>query len=55
MHARGSLQYQDHPEFGRIVVLHSPMRFEGAALRALEPSRALGADTEAVLKERQKN
>jgi len=55
MHARGSLQYQDHPEFGRIVVLHSPMRFEGAALRVLEPSRALGADTEAVLKERQKN
>ena len=28
MHARGSLQWQDHPELGRIVVQHSPLRFE---------------------------
>jgi formyl-CoA transferase len=49
MHARGALQWQDHPEFGRIVVPHSPLRFAGAPLRPLEPSHALGADTHAVL------
>ncbi len=52
MHERGALQWQDHPEFGRIVVPHSPLRFDGTELRPLEPSRALGADTEAVLRER---
>src|SRR3546814_14271869 len=30
MHARGSLQRIDHPELGRIVVPHSPLRFEGS-------------------------
>ncbi len=49
MHERGALQYQDHPELGRIVVQHSPLRFAGDPLRPLEPSRALGADTDAVL------
>lgn len=52
MHARGSLQWQDHPEFGRIVVPHSPLRFAGSTLRTLEPSHPLGADTHAVLGER---
>ena len=49
MHERGSLQWQDHPELGRIVVQHSPMRFAGDAPRTLDPSRTLGADTDAVL------
>lgn len=52
MHARGSLQWQDHPELGRIVVQHSPLRYAGVPRRMLEPSRALGADTQAVLRER---
>lgn len=52
MHARGALQWQNHPEFGRIVVPHSPLRFAGTPLRPLEPSHALGADTHAVLHER---
>jgi len=52
MHARGSLQWQDHPEFGRIVVPHSPLRFAGAPLRRLEPSHPLGADTQATLQDR---
>ena len=52
MHARGALQWQNHPELGRIVVPHSPLRFAGVTPRALEPSRALGADTEQVLRER---
>ena len=52
MHERGSLQWQDHPELGRIVVQHSPLRFAGDPLRELEPSRKLGADTDALLQER---
>ena len=51
MHARGSLQWQDHPELGRIVIMHSPMRYAGADPVALEPSRALGADTDRILAE----
>jgi CoA:oxalate CoA-transferase len=51
MHARGTLQWQNHPEFGRIVVPHSPLRYVGVTPRALEPSRILGADTEAVLRD----
>ena len=49
MHARGALQWQDHPELGRIVVPHSPLRFAGTEQRPLEPSRPLGADADAVL------
>ena len=49
MHERGALQYQDHPELGRIVVQHSPLRFTGSEPRELQPSRTLGADTDAVL------
>ena len=52
MHARGALQWQDHPEFGRIVVPHSPLRFDGVPLASLEPSHPLGADTAQVLRER---
>ena len=49
MHERRSLQWQDHPELGRIVVQHSPLRFHGSELRPLDPSRALGADADRVL------
>lgn len=52
MHARGALTHIDHPEFGRIVVQQSPLRYDGVPNRELEPSRPLGADTESVLKER---
>jgi formyl-CoA transferase len=51
MHERGALQWQDHPDLGRIVVQHSPLRFLGSELRPLEPSHALGADAEAILSE----
>ncbi|HYZ61484.1 MAG TPA: CoA transferase [Acetobacteraceae bacterium] len=51
LHARGMLQWQDHPELGRIVVQHSPLRFDGDPQRPLEPSRTLGADTGRVLEE----
>ena len=52
MHARGALARIEHPEFGNIVVQRSPLRYEGATEVPLEPSHALGADTEAVLRER---
>lgn len=48
MHARGSLQWIDHPELGRVVLPHSPMRYEGSAMVALQPAHALGADADAV-------
>ena len=51
MHARGSLQFIDHPEFGRIVVSHSPMRYDGTPLLPLQPSPRLGADTASVLRD----
>ncbi|HKT72252.1 MAG TPA: CoA transferase [Steroidobacteraceae bacterium] len=51
MHARGALQWQDHPQLGRIVVQHSPMRYVGAKRRVLRPSGELSADTVAVLTE----
>jgi formyl-CoA transferase len=52
LHARGALQRQDHPDYGQIVVQHSPIRFANVPLRALEPSRRLGADTERMLADR---
>jgi formyl-CoA transferase len=52
MHARGSLQRIDHPELGRIVVPHSPLRFEGSPLIPLDPSHALGSDTGEILEKR---
>ena len=51
MHARGSLQWIDHPELGRIVVQHSPLVFEGTPRRAIEPSQPLGAGNAAVFGE----
>jgi formyl-CoA transferase len=52
LHARGMLQWQDHPELGRIIVQHSPLRFAGDPPRPLEPSHTLGADTDRVLEDR---
>lgn len=49
---RGMLQEQDHPSLGKIVVPHSPLRFVNEDLRPLEPSHALGADTDTILSER---
>ena len=51
MHARGSLQWIDHPEYGRIVVSHSPMRYDGTPLAALRPSSSLGAENRQVFGE----
>jgi len=48
MHARGSLQWIDHPELGRVALPHSPLVFEGTARRPIEPSLPLGASNDAV-------
>jgi len=51
MHARGSLQWVDHPELGRVVLPHSPLVFEGTERLPLQPSDRLGASNKAVLGE----
>jgi formyl-CoA transferase len=50
MHARGTLQWIDHPKYGRIVVQQSPLQYDGVPPFPLQPSHELGADTEAVLR-----
>ncbi len=51
MHARGSLQWIEHPELGRVVLPHSPLVFEGTERRAIEPSLPLGACNQQVFGE----
>lgn len=48
MHARGSLQWIDHPELGRVVLPHSPLVFEGSDRLPIEPSKPLGSGNGAV-------
>jgi crotonobetainyl-CoA:carnitine CoA-transferase CaiB-like acyl-CoA transferase len=43
------LQWIDHPEFGRIAVQASPMRYNGAPQLPHRPSARLGANTSDVL------
>jgi formyl-CoA transferase len=42
LHERGALALLHHPQLGDVVVPHSPLRYRGSALAALEPSPALG-------------
>ena len=51
MHERGALQYQEHPEFGRIIVQQTPIRFDGLTPMQIAPSHKLGEDTRLVLGE----
>lgn len=48
MHARGSLQWVNHPELGRVVLPHSPLVFEGAERLPIQPSLPLGASNQSV-------
>lgn len=48
MHARGSLQWMDHPQFGRVCLQHSPIRMEDTPLLPLRPSGRLGEDNAEV-------
>lgn len=49
MHARGALQYQDHPEYGRIIVQQTPIRFTDLDPMSIPPSHKLGQDACEVL------
>jgi crotonobetainyl-CoA:carnitine CoA-transferase CaiB-like acyl-CoA transferase len=49
MHARGMLQWLEHPQFGRIVIPDSPIRIHGADRLPAVVSSRLGADTDEVL------
>ncbi len=51
MHARGSLQWIDHPQMGRVVLPGSPLVFEGTPRRPIAPSLPLGASNDAVFGE----
>ncbi|MBV9783795.1 MAG: CoA transferase, partial [Acidisphaera sp.] len=48
MHARGALQWTEHPLYGRVVLPNSPLRFAGAPPMPLEPSGELGRDNAAI-------
>jgi formyl-CoA transferase len=48
MHARGSLQWIDHPELGRVVLPHSPLTYEGAERLPIQPSLPLGASNDDI-------
>ena len=51
MHARGMLEWIDHPQFGRIVVPNSPLRIHGADSVPSVPSPKLGQHNHEVLTE----
>jgi CoA:oxalate CoA-transferase len=51
MHARGSLQWIDHPELGRVVLPHSPLVFDGTQRRPVEPSLPLSAGNDEVIRD----
>jgi CoA:oxalate CoA-transferase len=51
MHERKSLQWMEHPQYGRIVMPHSPIRHESAPLIPLRSSEPLGASNHAVYEE----
>jgi len=49
MHERGMLEWIDHPQFGRIVVPGSPIRYHDADRLPAVASARLGQDTDEVL------
>src|SRR5690606_15023668 len=51
MHERGFLNWIEHPQFGRIAIADSPIRYHGADRVPPAASSPLGADTEDVVRE----
>jgi CoA:oxalate CoA-transferase len=49
MHARGTLQEIEHPEYGPLTVFAGPIHYQDAPPPALTPSGRLGTDNFAVL------
>ncbi len=48
LHERGSLQWVDHPQLGRIVVMGSPIRFAGSESLDFKSSVSVGGNNEEV-------
>lgn len=49
MHARGSLQYVDHPDLGRVVLPHTPLNIDGVPRLPIQPSLPVGACNEMIV------
>lgn len=52
MHARGMLEWSDHPRLGRVVLPNSPLRLHGVEQAPAQPSPTLGEHNFEVLRER---
>jgi crotonobetainyl-CoA:carnitine CoA-transferase CaiB-like acyl-CoA transferase len=48
LHERGMLQHVEHPEYGPMILPHSPLRFEGLTPSGLSPSPRLGEGRDAL-------
>lgn len=48
LRARGMIRDIDHPEYGRLVVMNSPIHYGGLKQPAYRASGAMGADIEAI-------
>ena len=48
LHARGALEWIDHPMYGRLALPRSALRFHGQETVELRPSGELGRDNDAV-------
>lgn len=48
MHSRRALEWVDHPEYGRVCLPNSALRFDGVEPMQLQPSAPLGHDNHAV-------
>ncbi|MGO4833981.1 CoA transferase, partial [Rhizobiaceae sp. 2RAB30] len=48
LHERGSLEWVDHPIYGRVALMRSPLRFHGQSQVELKPSGELGRDNHGV-------
>lgn len=48
MHARGALEWVEHPLYGRVCLMRSPLRFEGSEPLPIRPSGELGRDNQEV-------
>lgn len=48
LHERGSLEWIDHPMYGRVALMRSPLRFDGQPQPDILPSGELGRDNHDV-------
>jgi hypothetical protein len=48
MHERRALEWVDHPMYGRVCLMNSPLRFQDSDLLPIKPSGELGRDNQEV-------